>query len=138
MGDMAMSLHWSIKSSFIPFIGKFLPSDSVRICKKGDLVMISFTVLKVKKFSFSRRPTTLVFDFSEQPEDSLTAYGLYLVDHQTNSICSLNKQFSLPEKKLILRGMITNKLKKVKQNEGDLFKNKDFVDSNPKGPNQVK
>ena len=133
-----MDIRWSIKSSFIPFIGKFLPADSIRISKKGDLVMISFTVLKVKKFSFNRRPTTVIFDFSEQPSDSLTSYGLYLLDHQTKTICSLSKQFSLPEKKLILKGMILNKPKKVKQNEGDLFKNKDFIDANPKGPNQMK
>jgi hypothetical protein len=138
MGDVTMNIHWSIKSSFIPFIGKFLPADSIKICKKGDLVMISFTVLKVKKFSFNRRPSTIVFDFSEQPPDSLTAYGLYLVDHQTKTICSLSKQFSLSEKKLILKGMIMNKLKKVKQNEGDVFKNKDYINTNPSGPNQMK
>jgi hypothetical protein len=138
MGDVSMDIRWSIKSSFIPFIGKFLPTDSIRISKKGDLVMISFSVIKVKKFSFNQRPTTVVFDFSEQSSDSLTAYSIYLVDHQSNTICDLSKSFSLPEKKLILKGMIMNKLKKVKQNEGDHFKNKDFINTNPKGPDQVK
>lgn len=137
MKDVSLNIKWSIKSSIIPFISKWMANDTIKITKKGNLVMMNFTVLKVKKFSFNRRETTVVFDFNEKPEDCLTSFGFYMIDHQTNTICNLSKKFSLEEKKQILKGLITNKLRKVKQNEGDLFKNQDFLKTNPKNSKQL-
>lgn len=131
--DGTFVLQWYIKSSIIPFVGKLLPHDTITITKKGKRVLISFSVHKVKKFSFNRRKTTILFDFGAKHEDSLQGYGMWLVDDQTARACLLNKKFNLAEKKRILTGMVTHKNKRVKQNEGDLFQTSHKVDSKQDG-----
>lgn len=110
-------------------MGKFLPSDTITISKQGKRVVIRFTVHKMKKFSFSRRPTIIIFDFANKPKNCLHPYAMWLVDEQTQQVCLLNKKFDLVEKKFILTGMVTHKNKRIKQNEGDVFQASTNIDT---------
>ena len=66
-----MGVRWCIKSSFIPLVGKLLPSDDIEVTKAGETVSIRFSVHKVKKFGYSRRFTRIVFDFAAARADCL-------------------------------------------------------------------
>lgn len=126
MSDSTINVKWWI-SSYIPFIGKLLPSDQITIVRRQHQIVISFSVHKIKKFGFNRRPTKIVIDTERRPENCLNEYGLYLVDETTNTYTVLNKKFSLEEKKQIITGMILNRKKRLKQKEGDLFRSDKFV-----------
>ena len=120
--DSSIEIKWYLKSSYIPLVGKLLPSDTIRILKQGNKVLISFSICKVKKVSFSRHSTSVLFDFGEQDESLLTPYTMYLIDHPGKRYAILNEKFSLDEKKEILRAMVMNKKTKLKQ-KGDLLQN---------------
>ncbi len=110
-----------------------MPHDTITITKLGKKVIITFTVHKLKKFSFNRRKTTIIFDFGTKHKDSLQGYAMWLIDDQTGKACLLNKKFDLSEKKRILTGMVTHKNKRIKQKEGDLFKNGHKIDTKQDG-----
>ena len=63
--DGSISIRWCIKSSIIPFVGKLMPNDDIEIVKTGNRVQIRFSVHNVKKFTYSRRNTIIVFDFGQ-------------------------------------------------------------------------
>lgn len=126
LGNCTFSVKWCLKSSFLPLIGKLLPSDTIQITKWDNRVAIKFTVNEVKKLYFTRRPTTILFDFSVQDKDSLTAYNIYLIDEKTHKYCCLNSKFTLDEKKMILTAMITNQKKRLKQTD-NIFADRRFV-----------
>lgn len=136
MSNSTIKIKWWI-SSYIPFIGKLLPNDVITIEKRNNQIVLSFTVHKVKKFGFNRRPTKIVIDMDHRPEECLNEYGLYLVDETTQTLTVLNKKFNLEEKKQIITGMIVNRKKRLKQNVGDLFRSDKFVKTQTKERDQL-
>lgn len=138
--DGIFEIKWSIKSSIMPsFVTGWLPHDTIKILKNRNQVSIHFSVHKIKKLGYSRSPSILLFDFtpSDHNPDSLTNYNLYLIDEATKRICNLSKKFNLEEKKLILTAMITHKNKRVRQNEGDLFKKNNPVEFKGAGTDKM-
>lgn len=120
--DCSVEIKWYLKSSFLPLVGKLLPSDTIRISKQGSRVLISFSICKVKKVSFSRHQTSILLDFGVQDDSFLNPYAMYIIDHPNKQFAVLNEVFSLEEKKEVLRGMMANKKTKLKQ-KADLLDN---------------
>lgn len=130
-------VRWCLKSSFLPLIGKLLPSDTITISKSADRVAIRFTVAEVKKVYFSRRPTVILFDFGTAEEDSLTPYSIYMIDEKSARYCCLSRKFTLEEKKKVLTAMIANQKKRLRQTD-DMFADRKFVKRKDLGKGKVR
>jgi hypothetical protein len=46
----------------------FFPSDTVAICKKGNKLLLKFSLIKIEGLSTIRKPTSIVVDFNKGQE----------------------------------------------------------------------
>lgn len=46
----------------------FFPSDTVAICKKGNKIMLKFSLIKIEGLTTKKKPTSVVVDFNKGQE----------------------------------------------------------------------
>lgn len=116
MKNLTVQIDWSVKN-MIPFVGLFLPQDTITIRKRDNQLSMTFTLIKFKKlWSQPRRKTTILIDFDKPSvsHPSLAPFTAFLIDHKRKVYCSLNEPFKLSEKKTILKGMMISRINRVK------------------------
>ena len=92
MKDFSMTMRWECKSSIIPFVKKFTPSDVYQIYKRGKNVRIDLTLIGWDSFKSRRGNISLLFngnlrkleiydhvmraqrDFDAEPNDAVIEY----------------------------------------------------------------
>ena len=62
MKDFSMTMRWECKSSIIPFVKKFTPSDVYQIYKRGKNVRIDLTLIGWDSFKSRRGNISLLFN----------------------------------------------------------------------------
>jgi hypothetical protein len=74
--DFALSMQWSF-SSWIPFTGRFCPSDSLQIHKRGSSVRADFSLAGFENFAWQRARRSFVLRIDPRTSRSVS----YLLDH---------------------------------------------------------
>ena len=76
--NFQLELVWKCKSSFIPFVSRYTPSDKYLIYKKGDNLRVDLTLVGWDKYKPKRGNVSLVFRGKEE--------RLVIVDHDSNQV----------------------------------------------------
>ncbi|MES1913422.1 MAG: hypothetical protein MHM6MM_005615 [Cercozoa sp. M6MM] len=89
--DFAVDIEWQFKS-IVPFIGRFLPSDTCRVVKRGSRVRLDFSLRDFSmKTGWIRGPSSVLFDpqgclpcssAAGRKEETDFRHALVFVDHE--------------------------------------------------------
>lgn len=111
IGDFYLSVEWKF-SSWVPLLGRVLPSDQWKIYKKGTSVRIDTSLVDFSKSSLSwkRGSMSFLFDFTVDKKQSLTSrvlgrandraskgkVSIYVADHINKVYAKISKDDELP------------------------------------------
>lgn len=77
--DFRMDMHFSCKSSFIPFISNITPSDTYKISKHGSKLRLDMTLVGFRHLKCIRGNLSVLFKGRGQDNEG----ELFVVDHDT-------------------------------------------------------
>jgi len=65
MPDLYLEMKWEI-TSMIPLVGRFCPSDTMKIWKKGANIRADFHLVGIEKMSFKKGSKSILFKLNEK------------------------------------------------------------------------
>lgn len=75
-------MHFSCKSSYIPFVKNITPSDTYKIYKQGSMIRLDMTLIGFRKLKCIRGNISVLFKGRGQTNEG----ELYVVDHDNKSV----------------------------------------------------
>lgn len=92
--DFYLELDWNF-TTWIPFTGRFCPSDVFRIYKKGDCIRLDYTLVGFENFKWIRGDESIVI----KPNKKTGIVECFMIHHDKKEIKVTNKQEELGVKK---------------------------------------
>ena len=62
-------MKWEI-TTIIPLVGRFCPSDTMRIWKKGGKIRADFHLVGIEKLSWQKGDRSIMFTFNDDPNQA--------------------------------------------------------------------
>jgi ankyrin repeat domain-containing protein 13 len=125
MKDFSMTMRWECKSSIIPFVKRFTPSDVYQIYKRGKNVRIDLTLIAWDSLKSRRGNTSLLFNGKNKK--------LEIFDHATG----INRDFDTEPTENMIESTVLKLIKNKKfSNDVRIHDIEVIPDKNWKGQTQ--
>jgi len=92
MKNFYLEFNWEFKSSVIPLVGKFTPSDRCKLYKVGKALRLDYTLVGWKRLKSKRRDMSLLFKSSQ----------VTLVNHSKKSLVNPLEEIDSEERMLVI------------------------------------
>lgn len=83
--DFKLDMHFSVNSSFLPFLQNITPSDTYKIYKQGSKLRLDMTLVGFRHLKCIRGNLSILFKGRGQQNEG----ELFVVDHDTRTVSNI-------------------------------------------------